>query len=499
MSLFNIENDCLYKNFKKKYECELSYKDMLNRSGFLDEKRNEIDNAAIYDYNLLSLPILEIPDSDKLAVIVTTGSFSPLHEGHIESMNIAKKYIEKLGYKVIQGVISLSHDSYVNHKNGGIAKLNVSNRTQIVYEKIKDIDWLTVDRFEGEMVSIPINFSTVLERIKLYFNHHTCKEVKIFYVFGSDNADFSYAFVNNKDYFSICVERNNYEYKNVKEDLKEFNNIYFLKNNSVYSSYSSTEVRKTKKSLSEVKLENSPKKLIYFIRTDDVSLKFANDLKLIIEKYLNKKVEVRLFNSENFKYNLNNCISMDKYIKGDHCLDVSRIFQLSGYQNKAKEMCSLKEDINIQMSRIPKGIYKLIDDDSVSGYTMKHVSEMLSKYDIVIKEKDCLISLLLKNNEELYDVIDARDFLLGANNGGLVVSFFGKSNIRVPYIFPLVNLTTRANILPDSQIQFTKELLDINLKYNCKHKTSILKYLCYNDNNVFIKKYLIYINNYLGV
>lgn len=496
MSVFNIDNDCLYKNFKIKYGNELYYKELLYKSGYLDEQRTSVDQSAIYDYTLLSLPILPIPKSDNLAVIVTTGSFSPLHEGHIEAMNVAKNYVERLGYDVIQGVISLSHDGYVSHKNGGLAKLHIGSRTQIVYEKIKDYDWLTVDRFEGELVSCPINFSTVLERIKLYFNYHTKKNITVFYVFGSDNAAFSYSFVNNDNYHAVCVERTGYDASQAYNDLNYYHNIHFVDNKSLYATYSSTEVRKQVKE--DVK-EVIDKKLIYFIRTDDVPSAFAEQLKLVVDKYLNRKMEIRLFNSNDLPYDVTNCISMDKYIKGEYSLDVSRIFQLSGYQKKAQGMCSLKENLDEQMRQIPEGSYKLIDDDSVSGYTMKTITTMLADYKIAITDTYCLVSSLLGDDEELYDIIDARDFLLGAYNGGLVVSFLEQINIRVPYMFPFVNLTTRANILPEFQVAFTKELLELNLHFNSLSKTPILKYLCYNNNNEFIKKYLMYINNYLGV
>lgn len=496
MNLFNIENDCLYKNFKHKYYNKSEYKDLLSKGGYIEENRTDIDNKAIYDYNLISLPILETTETDKLAIIVSTGSFSPLHDGHIESMEMAKKHVEYMGYKVVQGVISLSHDKYVSYKNNGIAKLNVSKRTQIVYEKIKDIDWLTVDRFEGELVNCPINFSTVLERVKLYFEFHSGKKVKIFYVFGSDNVDFSYSFVNNIDYNSICVERSGYDYSSVLEDLKEFKNIHFLKNNSINSKLSSTEIRKRKNIIKEK--EKEKENLIYFIRTDDVPILFAEKLKFLVSKYLNKDVEIRLFNSNDLSYDMSNCISMDKYIKGEYNLDLSRVFQLSGYQNKANGMCSLKEDISKQLSKIKKGSYKLIDDDSVSGYTMNKVTEMLSLCGVNVLETGCLVSSLLKDNEVLYDIIDARDFLFGANNGGLVISLFGNERIRVPYVFPFVNLTTRANIRPECQIVFTKELLEVNLSYSFSKDTQILKYLCYNDNKGLIESYLIYIDNYLG-
>ncbi len=159
--MYDIKNDVLYSSLRK-----LS-KNELYQYGWIDEQRSVVDEQAIQDYRILSLPILNIKSNDKFndisinkkkAIIVTTGSFSPVHDGHIMAMELAKDYVQKLGYEVVQGVISLSHDIYVSVKNGGIAKQHVGKRTQQVYEKIKNIPWITVDRFEGEFVSCPLNF-----------------------------------------------------------------------------------------------------------------------------------------------------------------------------------------------------------------------------------------------------------------------------------------------------------------------------------------------------
>ena len=160
--MFSIHNDPLYKNLYKEFESHEKLNEILQSSGFIQEERTELDTKAINDLNLITVPILDMKNDNKpLALIVSTGSFSPIHCGHIKMLELAKEYIESLDYNIVQGVISLSHDKYVDIKNNGIAKLDIGIRTNLVYEKIKNYDWLTVDRLEGELVSIPINFSTV--------------------------------------------------------------------------------------------------------------------------------------------------------------------------------------------------------------------------------------------------------------------------------------------------------------------------------------------------
>lgn len=500
--LSQIVNDCLYKNLYNNYKNEDRFLKLLCESGAIEENRTEIDDKAIKDYSLLTLPLLDfVQDNEKeLAIIVSTGSFSPMHKGHVDAMNIAKEYVEnKLGYQVIQGVMSLSHDNYVAFKNNGIAKSNISIRTDKAYEAIKKEDWLTIDRLEGEMVSCAINFSTVLNRVKNYiqYHNHEIKNIKVFYVFGSDNASFSYAFIDNEDFQSICVERNGSSFENVQKDLSNSSNIHFLENKKETANLSSTLIRKLKSE--DLKIRD--KKQIYFIRTDGVTDVFAKKLKGIVEKYVNEKVEVKFINSDNYiGINAQNTISLDKFIKTEYNLDLSREFQLCGSQKKAKRMVSISAPIEEQISCIKKGDYCLLDDDSVSGFTLKKTEEILKKHGVNINSQKLLIKSVLKDGEELYDVIDARDFCLNADNGGLVVKLFSGDLVRVPYIFPFVNLTTRANIKPEYQIQFSYELLLINEENNTSESFDthygIFNYIN-SDRNKFINDYKKYFENYL--
>ena len=103
-----------------------------------------------------------------------------------------------------------------------------------------------------------------------------------------------------------------------------------------------------------------------------------------------------------------------------------------------------------------------------------------------------ILNSYLKNDEILYDVVDAIDFILFSKKGGLVVNF-KNNNIRVPYLFPFVNLTYRSSISPEDQISFSRDVIKINddkvIKNNFYHFVA-------KENNY--KDYLLDIyNNYL--
>lgn len=459
-----INQDILYKNALAYFDGRDNIPELLMRAGMIKEPRTKEDTDFLNDYSILSMPILNNIGNDN-AIIVSTGSFSPMHEGHVQAMMIAKEYVEKLGYNVIQGVLSLSHDNYVSFKNNGVAKNHITKRTMLAYEKIDSMgqqNWLKVDRMEGEMVSCAINFSTVLKRIYDYVKYHLkIEKLKVFYVFGSDNADFSYAFVNNDIYHSLCIERGGYGYAEHKEALKAFKNIHFLENNSLYKTFSSTEVRKKK--ISEPMTHVFSKKPIYLIRKNGASDDFCIGLKNIFENYIDSKIEVRLF--ETTENHREKTISLDKFVSGDYNIDTSRLFEISSYQNKANGMTSLSGDLLGQIESIPPGEYTLLDDDSVSGYTIEKIKACLKEKGIYIKDVQMLIDDFLSQDEILYDVVDARDFLVEKTKYGLVV--FKEGEIcRTPYLFPEVNLTTRASIIPEFQIPLSKDICLLNKRLN---------------------------------
>ncbi|RKV77721.1 MAG: hypothetical protein D8H99_51830 [Streptococcus sp.] len=74
--------------------------------------------------------------------LLTTGCFSPLHEGHIHMMNEAKKWLEDRGDVVDYGAFILAHQSYIDEKHG---RHTLEERQFLAQELVGDYTWLHVD------------------------------------------------------------------------------------------------------------------------------------------------------------------------------------------------------------------------------------------------------------------------------------------------------------------------------------------------------------------
>lgn len=460
-----LKTDHFYKRMYEYYKNNPNFTEILKKSGALEEKRTLVDESMINNDSLLTLPIVLPKTEKKVAVIISTGSFSPLHSGHIEAIKLTKKLAESEGYEVTQGIVSLSHDGYVNVKNNGTVRNHITNRTMLAYEKIESMGeqgWLKVDRFEGETLSIPVNFTTVIERTIKLIENYLKKEITVFYTFGSDNVGFAYAFVNQEKVHAVCVEREGYVNKKIIENINQPNIHYVMNNDIMNYKISSTLIRKTtnkKYPVNEIKKEN--KKPVYLIRDNSVPEEFNLGLKKIFEKYINSDIQVRNYSTIN--KTLKGYVSLDKFIKGDINIETSRQFEISSFQRKAEGMVFF-EDLKINTKNKK---FILIDDDIVSGFTINKVQEYLKGMNIEIDKIETIVDNYINSEEEyLYDVVDSRDFYLNGFKSGLMTIMPNKENKRMPYIFPYVNLTTRANIPTEFQVMFSKDVLELNKKLN---------------------------------
>ncbi|AYV78737.1 MAG: hypothetical protein Edafosvirus29_1, partial [Edafosvirus sp.] len=76
--------------------------------------------------------------------IVLSGSFNPIHNGHIKILGEAKNYLEKNhNFNVIYGYLAPSSDNYVKYKLGDWA-INLSDRVKMCELASKDYDWIKV-------------------------------------------------------------------------------------------------------------------------------------------------------------------------------------------------------------------------------------------------------------------------------------------------------------------------------------------------------------------
>ena len=198
-SLLNkILNDRFYSKVYDKYK---NY-DLLVEAGFIDSK---IEAKDFYNLNLLTTPVdkisSNIKNTKKPVVLLSTGGFLPLHQGHFDMMELAKKELEKEGYDVVGGYFSPSHEDYVSTKpdyNSCLGK-----RLFQCQKAVENSSWLMIDPWESMYTYTYINFTSVIDRLEKYLQLHVKKEIKVVYVFGGDNAKFNYCFEEDGDRKSV--------------------------------------------------------------------------------------------------------------------------------------------------------------------------------------------------------------------------------------------------------------------------------------------------------
>jgi len=464
------------KNFEKLYKRCKSLNEVYDAGFFLDSLLIN-EEAGIQSPHFSSAPIhkAKLHSNKKNIVLISTGGFSPVHDGHIFTLETAKAELERDGYHVVCGYISPSHDHYVSTKDSGKAHNPALNRIRLCNEKIQNSSWIMTSPHESVYTRTSINYTDVIRNIKKYVKTNISENIIIGYVFGGDNAPFIKAFEDTED-LAICVTRNNERESFIKpEDLSHCNYKYIEKN--PYFEESSTKIRNKKEI--ETKRSKAKNNNNYLIRNDYKMFDMPEDLSPIVE--IKKLFNECLNNSKVYEIEVseqmemgekkkaeskNKTISLDVYLKGDINASLSRIFNNSDSQIKANGLVKRPEtNKNVDLSRLNEDKYTLIEDDIVSGFTLSHLKSMMPK-GVIIEDYILLSDFGINGSQDHYDVVDLRDFIINVEFSGLVVDIKGEQ-LRVPYISPYVDLTTRESILPEKAIYFSKMILEINIKmYN---------------------------------
>lgn len=451
-----------------------------------------------------------VQPGQRLAVLVMTGAFCPIHIGHVESMEIAKKELESRGFAVVGGYFSPSHDRYVSMKCKEFA-LSAMHRLHLCSLTVAPSNWLMADGWEALGVDRAINFSDVLFRLEEYLAKHIKSDLPIeaFYVFSSDHARFSHAFIGRGG--CVCTLRPDHretfeQYAN--DPLVQGNpNIIFAKQErKIVSSFSvlhgdfdmmeaqagrtfqewlgrkNTKLLPSPFSTYSLRNENGWELAPWFDGQIDKSVRiganrFKRHLRLLIQtvhreaKGPDNSYEVgfnmlslrkqRKFVRE--QLDKKSLISMDGCAKGAFNLAVSRHFPLcaSGVKSTVGES-PFAEPLEEQVSKIPPGEYVLFDDDIATGTTMNHVVGLLPEQ-IKIIERFALTTMeRAEDNDSFLDIIDCRDFLVGSREGGLVVELPEGSLARVPYCRPYCSPADRASIPISQELRFSRDLWRLN-------------------------------------
>jgi len=219
-------------------------------------------------------------------ILVSTGSFAPVHLSHIKIMELAKQHMEKQSDNMacIGGFLSPSHDSYVTSKlkRLGCSSIDGYSRFKMIDLACNDSDWLQGSSYEVRSTTFrDINEATeyVRDHIKksLISKYPSLSKLKVFYVCGSDLALKCYMYASEMDFCNgvICIARPCEETTILKKQSKFFcKSFKFLENSSI-EDLSSTNIRKLlMQNASDDELKNHlPLPAIKYLKEQNITIK----------------------------------------------------------------------------------------------------------------------------------------------------------------------------------------------------------------------------------
>lgn len=454
------------KYYSSLFSQTLSHSDVVD-AGWIERENFESPSPQYY-----STPLENIFDNDfkDVSVLFYPGCFAPAHEGHLQVMRNAKKELEKKGENVVAGFFSPDHNDYIMRKTHD-ERFTALKRIAYLQDLISYDDWMIVDVRASLFNPTDLNFTTLYDSFQEYVKYWIPqKNIKFYVVFGGDNYLFANTFTQHGH--GVCIPREGYSIDLSRIKPKALERVVI--GSKVVKNTSSTAIRKNMHHAADLYPRHAGGSK-YFVRNDlslafddtdfelknsDISKKFIH----LLDKHLDNPViqieEVDVRDQFQKHVNQKGFISLDCFWKGEYNLEITRLFWAAGSQFHANSYDSRSgsHSLEEQMALIPQGDYALIDDDIATGSTMNYVLSLLEEQEITVSHYESLINA----PQELYDVVDMRDFVIGSQHGGLSVQSPSQGRTRVPYMFPYVNLLTRAKIPVEHVIAFSKDLWKLN-------------------------------------
>ena len=359
-------------------------------------------------------------------VLCTTGAFDPLHAGHIDMLMAAKDQLESKGIKIAGALIQPDHDNYVRTKHSD-AKC-AADRIQFARDYIKDIPWIAVDPWPSIYQDRPLNYTTILRRTERYLKR------QVVYVFGSDNAGFSDAFLPHE---FVCIARTDVSSTRVRpttvwpiwEEPHYANGNYLIRDDLKWATQSW-----------------NPPALALSSFVADLMRAFMTVWPDHVPSLIDVERQQELVDS------MSGIVNFDVVTGGSH--HVTRLFHPCATQVKPVAWHTSPLEL------IPAGPRALVDDDIASGTTAAYIKSLTPQ--VEWQQEISLASIV--HPGPIFDICVARDFLFGARAAGLGIRYRGFST-RAPYITPWVDLTSRAKIPPAKQARFTQAVIEANIRF----------------------------------
>lgn len=460
-------------------------------------------------------------ETNELAVLVTTGAFCPIHEGHLQLLETAKRELESRGTTVLGGYICPDHDQYVSSKIR-FRSLSAAQRLELCELAVEESDWLMVDRWAAIYASGSVGFTTIVDHIDKMIKQHvmTTKPIRIVYTFGGDNAMFAFSFVSI--WSCICVLRpgslDNFDDITAYDSLRKNPRIIFSRDTT--AALDSTRIRNGDLSsllpkvrdryLSMQRVEHDAigrKAPTLSTSMDPLYLRnerlrairsllptskrsfgavskaydaFCEGLRRVFELSLGPSATVQPIDLQNQQTVLDEktakhgkIISFDPCLSGSHDLRLWHIHEPLVKTSTAIFAPRGQQVDATQVARFEAGAYTVLAENlPIDADTQRLITERLpnscsivgyiSRMDLV-RATGGYMAKLKKNTSGT--VINARDYLVGSHEGGTVLQLGDEQLVRAPSIIPYVRPFLNVNVDATLEMGFSKQVWDLNLQF----------------------------------
>lgn len=401
---------------------------------------DQIEDAGFFDDGLAPGELLDVADSrwlttqlDKIQkrikdtpvtsskkplILLTTGAFAPIHEGHLEIMESAYKELSRLGFHVIGGYISPAHDDYVATKGAMAETWKADLRLSSIHQVLTRYDWLDVDPWMCSYAQTDLNFTDVIIRMESYIAKHVKSErkIEVAYVFGSDHASHARTFL--KRGIGVCVS-NRQGFEQIISSMETElaiarDRIFFVRQPN--KKYSSRYVREGKQpplnGLLGIKMQNTASET----STQPISYLIRDDLDWAIstwEPRCNRDILQKA--------------------KTDFYEGLEKALQSAFSQSS---LVNILKDINVTF--LP---WQSRDE------------EWLHKFKRTISSTH-------------KEILDSKDFLLGSRMSGLILKHPDGSVGSLPCVLPYASPARYAHLPQDQEMNFSRKVIDLNISFH---------------------------------
>lgn len=409
-------------------------------SGFFFD--DDPEDATLSDVDLLCTPFPKrAATGGRPAVLLTTGAFCPVHDGHVAMMDRARAAAERAGFDVLGGYLSPGHAMYLDLKCGKAA-IPTYERLRQCGEVARGSDWLSVDPWEALHRRVSVNYTDVAARLRAYLRKHVDARIEVLYVCGGDNARFAYAFTEEGGCIVVGRPTAENEVEKWRARLGDHPRVIWTDGDHPAASRTmrAAEWKEPPRAKIVLRVEDARA-----VRTLGLSAATYASFVEILVSLLSEHVDVRTVHLTNVPGAKGTTagervLSLDAMIPTEHTLAISRLFALGGYELLGHVARPGSPPLADQIARIPPGRYVLADDDTMTGGTIAAVRALLPE-NVTIASTHLAVA-----HAPDEDVLDARDFLLGADEGGLVVALPNGETARAIYALPFVDPAVRASI-----------------------------------------------------